>query len=149
MASPLNPHVEKVMRLLLDEGLSAAEHYVDKTLTPEVDAARIQYERAQRDEMSARNVITLARGSASGLADTDQPAEDSPELWNDKRAAILMAADAVHEMGRPVTTAAVLELMAARNQVLSGARPGTSVGNTLHKDSNWVRLSEGVFKRKN
>ena len=154
----LNPHYTTVMRLILDQGIGAAEQYVLANLTEPIEIAKAELERLQQQERDALNIIATLRGGVqeaptpSGtlapvtLSSQGVVSEEIPGGWRNK---ILEAADEISPLaGDVVQTKHVIDELIARGLKLPGTRPGTSIGNILNKDGRWERISEGVFRRK-
>lgn len=100
----------------------------------------------------------LARASGDGSPAVPQAQAQTPlplaaaaaaqDEAADRRALVLDAANEIQLAHEIVATEAVLDMLERRGITIPGARPGTSVGNILHKDPNWIRVSEGKYKRR-
>lgn len=156
----LNPIIVQVMRELLNSGRGAAEAFVRDNLTKKVEELRRELERLQAEESAAKNIIFMA-ALAPAAETTPLQVKTDPLLGglttlmvasnqeeDRRRSKIIEAAESVALVEQVVTTEAVVKALAERGISLPGARPGTSVGNVLHRSPDWVRVGEGKFQKK-
>lgn len=155
--SRLDPNIQNLLRVLLDEGPDAAEAYVRSTFTVRIQQLRSELDKLTAEEANAKNIIGM---SIRGIGESTEAAvntgpDQSQLIWQnsntippDFRSAILAAADAVADANQEiVTTSRVIEALKEKGIVLPGVRPGTSIGNILNKDARWERQGEGIFRR--
>jgi hypothetical protein len=167
MTNTLNPVAAEVMRLILNEGVDAAEKFVNETIGAKVRALQQELVNAHEDESKARGIINFAKVGSQPAAtqpaavaqygavpaqNVATPAGSAGAVLDDvnKRDVITSLARqiAFAAMDNTASTEEVLKELAKQGKSLPGARPGTSIGNILNRDPAWERISEGVFRLK-
>lgn len=146
MNQKLNPHVEAVMRLLIEQGLEAANRYVELNVSPEVAKAKKEFEARSQEEGAVKNIIVMAM---SGMSSGEAQNLPEPEvLPMDTRGQVLaIAAEVARGNDGIAELNPVVEAVLKRGIDLKSSRPGTSIANILFKASDlWERVSPGVFR---
>ena len=150
--SKLSPHVAAVMKLLLEQGVTAAQAYVTNAVGPEVARARDALEARLHEEAVVRNIVALAMQSVanSHTKPASEPVIPIEKAIVDERSNVLRVAAEVASQNQGVANLeAVVKELEKRGLKLRSARPNTSVANILYKASHlWGRTAPGVFLMK-
>lgn len=167
MNQRLNPHVEAVMKLMLERGVEAAESYLATNVSPDVERAKAEYEAKQREEMAVRNIIQLSRLTALAQApiapapgsasDGNHPLGEQQPLaelmgeasipMNVRGRVLQIAAEVARNNNGIAKLDAVVDAVIKQGVDVGSTRPGTSIGNMLFKASPlWERVKPGVFR---
>ena len=138
----LDPDIETIMKLLLEQGAEAAKAYVNQHIVPDVEKAKKAFETRQNTLSSVNNIIFMATGNQSTESSGDN------ELPMDVRGQVLaIAAEIARGNDGIAALNEVVREVANRGLDLKSSRPGTSIANILFRAPFlWQRMSPGIFK---